>query len=354
METTNTVQKGIGLDYLCNKAMDESTKVKELKSKNVIDGFACPIIWFGDMEAYFRSDIRVVTVGLNPSCEEFEGNHIRFIIPKEPDYANGFIYRAYNGYFHCAPYDRWFRYYERILQCLNCGVSYGGNKLGNPAARNVALHIDFYSSFATMPTWGAFGKEQKAAIKSDLFSELYDFLKPDIVLFSFAKNDILAHFQLTKGYMVYEDEKFVEVYHKERTFFIWGRNFNGAPWGSVSDVRCNNIFPQINDILIRNLHKHHAHEGVFWRLHGKTFPLIYFFDEHNRSHFDIWELVKKEFPEYARFDYEYFPRGRVWIKDGKATIFAASVFLVPDFIREVRYFFHLGNNYEIIEDGARR
>ena len=353
METMNTVQKGIGLDYLCNKAMDESTKVKELKSKNVIDGFACPIIWFGDMEAYFRSDIRVVTVGLNPSCEEFEGNHIRFIIPKEPDYANGFIYRAYNNYFHWSPYP-WFLSNERILKRLNFEVSYGGSKLGNPAAKNVALHIDFYTPFATKPTWGKLNKEQKAAIKSDLFSELYDFLKPDVVLFSFAKNDILAHFRLGREHMIYEDEKFVEMYYKDGTFFLWGRNFNGAPWGSVSEVRCNKIFPQINDILIKNLRKHHAREGVFWQLHEKTFPLIYFFDEHNRSHFDIWELVKKEFPEYARFDYEYFPRGRVWIKDGKATIFAANVFLVPDFIREVRYFFHLGNNYEIVEDGARR
>ena len=29
-----------------------------------------PILWFGDMKAYEESELKIVTVGLNPSCWE--------------------------------------------------------------------------------------------------------------------------------------------------------------------------------------------------------------------------------------------------------------------------------------------
>lgn len=32
---------------------------------------SAPIVFFGDSESYLHSDVRVLTAGLNPSCEEF-------------------------------------------------------------------------------------------------------------------------------------------------------------------------------------------------------------------------------------------------------------------------------------------
>ena len=55
---------------LLAKAWNKFEEVKDLSPLERIAG-NFPILWFGDMDAYFRSEIRVITVGLNPSIREF-------------------------------------------------------------------------------------------------------------------------------------------------------------------------------------------------------------------------------------------------------------------------------------------
>jgi hypothetical protein len=84
-----------------------------------------PILFFGDSARYARSPTKVVTVGLNPSREEFpQGDSFqRFADCAEMSGAGepdlGRYIGSLNAYFSSTadPYDRWFRpSFEPVLQ----------------------------------------------------------------------------------------------------------------------------------------------------------------------------------------------------------------------------------------------
>ncbi|HZY93746.1 MAG TPA: hypothetical protein VFE98_02665, partial [Candidatus Bathyarchaeia archaeon] len=89
-----------------------------------------PILYFGDSPRYFQSERKVVTVGLNPSFNEFQNERgmldIGFRFPlapnmlanttKEQDYEN--YLQSLNRYFETNPYWRWFRSLVPILNAL--------------------------------------------------------------------------------------------------------------------------------------------------------------------------------------------------------------------------------------------
>lgn len=54
--------RGIIQDYIC-----DFNKKKNLTY--VVD--TMPVVWFGDIEKYEHSEVKVVTVGINPSSHEF-------------------------------------------------------------------------------------------------------------------------------------------------------------------------------------------------------------------------------------------------------------------------------------------
>lgn len=88
-------------------------------------------------------------------------------------------------------------------------------------------------------------------------------------------------------------------------------------------------------------------EGVFWII-GKTkadlsrgeFEIISFF-ERDAAHVDVWERIKQQRPSFYGLGYEYFPRGRVWIKNGAAVIFLNPVLQNPKVIKKIKEFFEL-------------
>lgn len=148
-----------------------------------------PIKWFGDREAYQKSEVKIITVGLNPSDKEFREkdgesftSQLRF-----PDYkigADASLEKALNSYFEKKPYRRWFNGgFEYILNGMDASY-YSGKRT------NRALHTDICSPWATNPTWMDLSlsvKKELQAKEFPLWQQLVNELSPDIILFSIPK-----------------------------------------------------------------------------------------------------------------------------------------------------------------------
>lgn len=116
---------------------------------------ALPVIWFGNLEKYKASKQKIVTVGINPSNQEFPfGAKPRFDVPSLLPENEEKIYDTLNNYFVANPYWGWFTQYEKILEgSFDC--SYGGQlQAYNAFVNNTAIHIDCCSAIATNPPWG--------------------------------------------------------------------------------------------------------------------------------------------------------------------------------------------------------
>lgn len=96
-------------------------------------------------------------------------------------------------------------------------------------------------------------------------------------------------------------------------------------------------------------------EGVFWiipqsaQIQSNNFEIITVFNG-ILGHSDIWKSVVSNRKEFSRYEYDFFPRGRVWIKDGKATIFLNPTINLPAILQKVIELFDLGDNYVVCED----
>ena len=113
---------------------------------------SAPILYFGDLDAYRASKLRVITVGVNPSGEEFPTHApwCRFPVaemaaskdvePFLPDYLH-----ALNSYFRLEPYDLWFGSSEPALNGM--GASY------YEGATATAIHTDVCTPVPTSPAW---------------------------------------------------------------------------------------------------------------------------------------------------------------------------------------------------------
>ena len=146
---------------------------------------AVPILFFGDLDAYRSSPLRVLTVGLNPSLHEFPSDRPfrRFPLPegslgREPSrYLD-----AMSAYFRTDPYRGWFNAFEPLLNGMDTRYYYGHV--------STALHTDICSPVATNPTWNDLDKVDRAALEFDggpLWHVLLEELKPQVVALSVAK-----------------------------------------------------------------------------------------------------------------------------------------------------------------------
>ena len=103
---------------------------------------AIPILFFGDLNAYFASRTRVLTVGLNPSLREFPADSPFWRFPcaegvtaSEPDrYLN-----ALSAYFRTDPYRSWFSAFEPLLNGLEASY-YDGQPSTVPPHRHLLSH----------------------------------------------------------------------------------------------------------------------------------------------------------------------------------------------------------------------
>ena len=150
---------------------------------------SAPILFFGDLDAYLNSPLRVVTVGLNPSLREFpEGEPFRRfpLAGDSSDREPGRYLDAMSAYFLTDPYRSWFSAFEPLLN--GAGSSYYPG-----TAASTALHTDICSPVATNPTWSQLGRAEQAALEADggpLWHMLLKVLQPQIVALSVARKHL--------------------------------------------------------------------------------------------------------------------------------------------------------------------
>ena len=96
---------------------------------------AVPILFFGDLDAYLASPLRVLTVALNPSGKEFPAGEPfqRFPLANGNREPSRYL-DAMSAYFCTEPYSGWFNAFEPLLNGL--GASY------YKGAASTALHTD--------------------------------------------------------------------------------------------------------------------------------------------------------------------------------------------------------------------
>lgn len=164
-----------------------------------------PILWFGDLEAYLQSDLRIITVGLNPSAEEFTsgfsgaGNDVdawsyRFPAARKVHSLVGsekrqVVRTALNKYFVEQPYG-WFSGFERVLNGMDATYGYRDepedtDEASAPLQQRIALHTDLCLPLATAPTWSKLEKsDQRRLVKTGapLWNSLVQALVPDIII----------------------------------------------------------------------------------------------------------------------------------------------------------------------------
>jgi hypothetical protein len=210
---------------------------------------AIPILYFGDVEQYFKSKNKIITVGKNPSLIEFcekKGEPYSFLrFPhweEKKDYAT-----ELNSYFECEPYKSWFGGYEAILNGINTSYYSRSNKT------NRAIHTDICSPIATNPTWSNLPQNTQTDLFKkgfNLWSDLINILQPDIILVSIAEN-WLSKLELNnktefkvfnkkkdgsnrqKLYIVYHYSYFLKNGKTVRTFFGQAAE---KPFGTLSDI----------------------------------------------------------------------------------------------------------------------
>ncbi len=155
---------------------------------------AVPILFFGDLDAYRTSPLRVVTVGLNPSRKEFPAGEPfrRFPLAEGSRDREGPSYLdAMSAYFHTDPYRGWFNAFEPLLNGMETSF-YAG--VGDAST---ALHTDICSPIATDPTWNDLDKADQAALMDHgrpLWRALLEELRPQIVVLSVRK-EYLDHIE---------------------------------------------------------------------------------------------------------------------------------------------------------------
>lgn len=209
---------------------------------------AVPILFFGDLDAWLKSPIRVLTVGLNPSLHEFpeDDPFCRFPLAagaagREP---SRYI-EAMSAYFRTHPYRGWFSAFEHLLGGMDASY-YEGRP-------STVLHTDICSPVATSPTWSRLGRADREALAYDgrtLWHMLLEELRPQIVAFSVARAylDDIAFDALTDWRVIHRirrkadgalrqhpydvEARWYDV-GGERTLFVFGTAAQ-TPFGSLS------------------------------------------------------------------------------------------------------------------------
>ena len=187
---------------------------------------AVPILFFGDLDAYRASPLRVLTVGLNPSLHEFPVGEPfrRFPLAKSNHGQELSCYLdAMSAYFRTDPYRGWFGAFEPLLNGL--GVSYYEGRV------STALHTDICSPVATNPTWSGLNEADRAVVEADggpLWRMLLEELRPQIVALSVAKVHLkrIEFTPMTTWHVIHAFERTADGDLRSRPYEICARWYN--------------------------------------------------------------------------------------------------------------------------------
>ncbi len=262
------IERLINLAQKCHESFIVAQNDSELRPY-LIKG-TLPILYFGDIEAYFTSQYKIITAAINPSCGEFyydESNgqisYNRFPqferIAKANALNNDNVLQylsALNGYFKTGnDYKKWFKTPERDNLFAPFGASYYDN------APNRAIHTDTLSPFATFPTWSKFTPQSQreriqrrfSDIGIPLWNELVEILEPDIIFMSL-KKDYISHidfYQTFRDYITYHDKKSLKIQYgyinlKGKTTHIFNESrTNVVPFNAIGNEQSALLGKQI-------------------------------------------------------------------------------------------------------------
>lgn len=187
---TKETSKTVLSSELLHQAMNQ---YESLRENDFVVQPSLPVLFFGDIYKYLESDIKVVSVSLNPSNVEFvdgegsEPSYFRF-----PDYVNTAesLEVSLSNYFKEQPYTRWFGEkkgsntgFLPVLEGM--GLSYY-----NVDSKQIAIHTDLCSPIATSPTWSKLKKHQQALLFDEGFKtwkKLIVEIEPNIIVMSASK-----------------------------------------------------------------------------------------------------------------------------------------------------------------------
>ena len=248
---------------ISQKLLERTCKYyKKYKSKPFVVEPSLPILFFGDIDAYANSKIKIITVGKNPSDNEFR--------IKKTDPYSFCRFPTWNGsphtlvdclkpYFNRAPLKAWFSCYEPILN--GADASYYAGQFTNRS-----IHTDICSPLATYPTWsGLKGSEKNLLLSegSDLWSNLTEELQPDIILASIPRRQFESSFngepKILQTYEFKKDgtprKKPYEVITKEyrldsgkNSIAVWGMASN-KPFDQISNCKRKQIGVKILELV---------------------------------------------------------------------------------------------------------
>ena len=211
-------------------------------------GPTLPIVWFGDSQAYFTSERRIVTIGLNPSLKEFSDKRFDSTIDWSGKDVSLRLSETLNQYFNYNPYWSWFHHFETVLELLHASYRVG-------SFRDRAVHIDVFSSIATNPTWGKLSESIRNRLqRTDLFKRLLAELNPDVILYSaneavrntlFPDFELIDEAQYTKNNDSQVRGVHVRLYRHGNVRLLTGRNMHGTPFGGMSQKWLRKTIPSL-------------------------------------------------------------------------------------------------------------
>jgi len=149
-----------------------------------------PILYFGDYEAYRKSPLRIITVGLNPGPPAFDNERNKEFVDA---YIKGKSYLdAWNNWFDREE-DQWFINLDRVVSGFGASFYRRDKDKKSQTVRNTALHTDLLSPVATKPPWSKLPSAAKNALGEPgvpLWLALAAFLEPHLVLISVARKHL--------------------------------------------------------------------------------------------------------------------------------------------------------------------
>ena len=240
------------LSLLFEKFIDDFLNKNDnaLCNKHIVKN-SIPIVYFGNLEKYKRSKRKIVTIGLNPSNNEFAEKRFEII-----DFKNGSrkdniasLHNTLNRYFEVNPYNKWFYNGEYVLNVL--GATYYKNQIYDMGFENydTAVHIDIYSSIATDPTWGKLDAGVKNELQNiTLFKELLQYLNPDVILVSVNRdifNQCFYDYSFVEARLQNQNLPtmlYIKKYvHSSGTQLLWVYNNRGKAFGLSHNFIKDNV-----------------------------------------------------------------------------------------------------------------
>ena len=213
-----------------------------------------PILYFGDLESYKKSELKIITVGKNPSNNEFrlkKNDNFSFVRFSEWDEDKKNLVESLNSYFDNKPLKFWFSCFEPILNGLSASFYKNHHS-------NIALHTDICSPIATNPTWSKLSKEIQNELSEEgleIWKELIEELQPDILLVSIPTSIFKKVFGSKEEEFIVFDEKknlkkrkkpyVVEMYKyvldsQKKIIVLFGIAAN-RPFDTISDMQKERI-----------------------------------------------------------------------------------------------------------------